>query len=148
MIRTTYFSQDYLSSNSRDASKTIKIDQIVHIMKKTTKSTKMTAKKTVFVPKTATCEFNICTVNTDEDMVKTIAIAKFNAGYNLDVSEIAALLEDQRYNFDKTIDDVFKQYNTDLLKNRVKYLKLQNDYEWATRPWYKKLLFWKKNPNK
>lgn len=108
----------------------------------------MTAKKTVFVPKTATCEFNICTVNTDEDMVKTIAIAKFNAGYNLDVSEIAALLEDQRYNFDKTIDDVFKQYNTDLLKNRVKYLKLQNDYEWATRPWYKKLLFWKKNPNK
>lgn len=118
-------------------------------MKKTTtsstKAKKTTAKKTAsvveFEPKNATLYLDIRNVNTDEDMVYEIASAKVCADRMLSTSEAVTFIQHELELMHK-LDDILVQglFET----NNSLYNKLK----WAKRPWYKKLMFWKKNPNK
>lgn len=107
-------------------------------MKKTTKTTK-TSKAKTFEPKVATCFADIRDVKTDIEMICRIAAAKLCCGRNIGATEANILISTNISEYGKIVDAVIKS-----LRKRCADLKCE--LEWATRPWYKKMMFWKKKP--
>lgn len=110
-----------------------------NITKKSTKVSKL--------PK-PTVNVDLTDVDTYDDMIVELASAKVNAGYGVDVSEFMHIISNENKGINELLDAMLKVYTTQIEALINSNARLRNKLAWATRPWYKKLMFWKKNPNK
>ena len=99
-------------------------------------------------PLKPTIKINMNDIETYDDLVTMFATAKINAGYDISVSEFMAVLNAECIAAEELFNCVFKVYDEELDNMNKKNNKLYKKLEWATRPWYEKLMFWKKDPNK
>ena len=77
---------------------------------------------------------------TDENVKRKMIRAKIEAGRLIDPSELASVVEDVTEN----TSSFFKSINEGLFE----YIcELQQEINWLNRPWYKKVIFWKKKPS-
>ena len=116
-------------------------------MKKTT--TKKVENKSVekkFQVKTPTIYADIRNVNTDAGMVYELASAKLDAGRSVDVSEVANILSKENFDYYDLYKVVIDSAEIREKELRSRVSDLTKQLEWANRPWYKKLMFWKKKP--
>jgi hypothetical protein len=107
--------------------------------KTTTKATKKTTKK-VELPEPI--EIDITNINTFDKMYLSFISAKLDKGFDINAEEVSTILTI----FANQANSLFsKQSNTISLLMMI-CLLVFNDINWARRPWYKKLMFWKKKP--
>lgn len=105
-------------------------------------------KKKVSKLQKPTIKFDIDNIKTYDDMIVAIASSKINAGYGIDVSEFMHIIADEDKSLDKTITVLLESFTDQIVELVKEKNELTRKLAWATRPWYKKLMFWKKNPNK
>lgn len=109
-------------------------------MKKTT--TKVTKKTTKKVELPEPIEIDITNINTFDNMYLSFICAKLDKGFDINAEEVSTVLTilANYSNF------LFKRQNDTISLLMMTCLLISNDINWARRPWYKKLMFWKKKP--
>ncbi len=107
-------------------------------MKKTIRVIK-TRKNKVYEPKLAKCKVNITHINTDRDIVYALAVAKLNADREINASEFNTVFYTHVDAYSRSLDSFMNA-----MKNE--YFRFNCESKWANRPWYEKLLFWRKKP--
>lgn len=116
----------------------------------TTKGTKKSAVKKTKKEQTnePVLKMDLRFVDTDKDaaMVKEMAWAKMDAGRMLDVSEVMNLLNSESEEMVDFYKSITNSYRSQADKMYCKICKLEAEITWLKRPWYKKLMFWKKKP--
>lgn len=124
-------------------------------MKKTTKETLKKSTKNTKKTDTKKIKIDATHLYTLDSVTDSIIEAKLNAGISIDKDEVVAIVE-HLANFAAAIltriadcdCKIINDMCNELTDKTVKIADLNKQLNWANRPWYKKLMFWKKNPNK
>lgn len=124
-------------------------------MKKTTKETLKKSTKNTKKTDTKKIKIDATHLYTLDSVTDSIIEAKLNAGISIDKNEVVAIVE-HLANFAASIltgiadcdCKIINDMCNELTDKTVKIADLNKQLNWANRPWYKKLMFWKKNPNK
>ena len=103
-------------------------------------------KKDTFVPNTRTAHIDISNINTDNEMVYNIAVAKINAGRSIDTSEFMNMISNLEYSHNEFINRLIRDAISVENKLSKKIADLEKKLNEKSKHWYNKLLFWKKKP--
>lgn len=114
----------------------------------TKKVTKKTITKDTASNKPASKEIklDITDIFTDYDMVYAIAFAKLDTDKDITSSEVKHLLLFENACLSEMFDATTKFHIMIEDDLRCEICRLIKKVNWLNRPWYKKLMFWKKEP--
>lgn len=107
---------------------------------------KVATKKVTKTQEPPVIKLDVTKIFTDEDMTRAIVFAKIDANRDITANEAVNVITAEADSLADFYNGILKFHFMVEDDLRCDICKLQKKVNWLNRPWYKKLMFWKKEP--